>query len=86
MLALMHVRSGQVTILPEADLALEPGDGLLFAGAESARRRLTLTALNANMLSYVMTGRERNTGWIWQLLTRPVTLRPGRRGPWTWLR
>jgi hypothetical protein len=47
-------------------MPLHYGDQLLFAGRARARdRQLTLLG-NANILTYLLTGRERPGGWIWQ--------------------
>lgn len=61
-LPLLLVRAAQVHTMPAAGRALEAGDQILFAGHVGMRRRLDLTLQNANVLDYVLTGRERSHG------------------------
>jgi voltage-gated potassium channel len=63
---LMVERDEETILLPEADLILVAGDHLLLAGAHEDRSRLGLTLQNANALEYVLTGREKAGGWLWQ--------------------
>lgn len=67
-LALMIERDGGALILPEDDAGLVAGDHLLLAGRHEARSRLDLTVQNANALEYVLTGRDKSGGWLWQRL------------------
>lgn len=67
-LPLMIERHERTLLLPEADAALVAGDHLLLAGRHEARSRLDLTVQNANALEYVLTGRDKSGGWLWQRL------------------
>lgn len=58
------------SLVPMASEALRLGDEILFAGHRDANTRQALTLQNANALAYVLTGRDSNTGWLWNLLTR----------------
>jgi voltage-gated potassium channel len=63
---LMLVGSDRVSMFPADNMPLHRGDELLFAGRGRAHdRQLTLLG-NANILTYLLTGRERPGGWIWQ--------------------
>lgn len=65
---LMVVRRGETHVLPGHDLALRPGDAILFAGNATARRRQALVAANFNVRDYVETGLEAPGGYVWQWL------------------
>ncbi|HMV71163.1 MAG TPA: NAD-binding protein [Pseudomonadales bacterium] len=69
MVALLVERNGKPQLLPPAELALMPGDQLLLAGADGARRRFELTLQNSNVMEYVLSGRESGGGWLWQRLS-----------------
>jgi voltage-gated potassium channel Kch len=57
--------------LPDAALALQPGDQLLFAGRGRARDQQQSTLRNEKIRDYVLTGRDPPAGWLWQRLQRP---------------
>ena len=57
-LALLVLRDGRETLLPNDDFALGDGDELLFAGRSRGRRRMTITLHNPRVLHYACTGRE----------------------------
>lgn len=59
--ALLLVRAGSVSDCPAAATELRPGDELLFAGPDWARRAMRETLLNANTAAYALTGREPKT-------------------------
>lgn len=65
---LMVLRDQQEIILPAPNLPLLPGDQLLFAGTAEARIRQDLILRNANVLDYVLTGRDIPGGWVWRQL------------------
>lgn len=65
---LMVVRQGESFLLPGDEFRLKAGDALLIAGRHAARSALNLTLQNANVLDYVLTGRDRRGGWLWQVL------------------
>lgn len=67
---LLLLRSGAQTLLPDDDVALAPGDQVLFAGRGDARRQLEATLRNVNVLEYLRTGRDLPGGWIWRKLAR----------------
>ena len=57
-LALLVLRNGRETLLPNDDFALAESDELLFAGRSRGRRRMAITLHNPRVLHYVCTGRE----------------------------
>lgn len=67
---------------PARDVALRPGDALLFAGTAAARRAIGFTLTNDHALEYVLTGIDLPGGWIWERLSpqRPATRRGGAGG------
>ncbi|HEX9171676.1 MAG TPA: NAD-binding protein [Telluria sp.] len=67
---LMVVRRERSFLLPGDELALAAGDALLIVGQHAARSALELTLQNANALEYVLTGRDRRGGRLWQFLFR----------------
>ena len=64
MLALMHVRNNEVTLLPGDDCIIEPGDRMLWAGREGMQDRLAWLLHNPDSLEYVIDGRERPVGTV----------------------
>jgi hypothetical protein len=64
---LMIVRQGESFLLPGDEFGLQAGDALLIAGRQ-ARSALHLSLQNANALDYILTGRDRRGGWLWQFL------------------
>ncbi|MDX1374603.1 MAG: NAD-binding protein [Burkholderiales bacterium] len=78
----LYLASGEtVTLLPDDEIPLAPGDALLFAGKPAARRAQLQTLRNVNVRDYVVHGIDRPGGWIWQRLTQrqapPRAPRPG---------
>jgi voltage-gated potassium channel len=69
-LPLMLVRGADRNELPPGTTELRPGDALLFAGRERARRAMQQTLLNANTAEYVLTGRDRPSSLLARLLDR----------------
>jgi Trk K+ transport system NAD-binding subunit len=67
-IVLMIVRRGEPVFLPDDEFRLEAGDELLIVGRHAARSALDLTLQNANALDYILTGRDRRGGWLWQFL------------------
>ncbi|MES2758479.1 MAG: NAD-binding protein [Pseudomonadota bacterium] len=67
---LMIVRQGQSFLLPGDEFSLQQHDALLIVGQHAARFALYLTLQNENALDYVLTGRDRRGGWLWQFLFR----------------
>lgn len=64
-LALLVLRGGRETLLPNDDFALAEGDEILFAGRGRGRRRMAVTLSNRRVLYYVCTGREPPRRWQW---------------------
>jgi Trk K+ transport system NAD-binding subunit len=67
--ALYAMHKGKPLVLPADDMALEPGDRVLFAGRRSARTAQWQALRNLNVLEYVLTGTEAH-GWLWRKLAR----------------
>jgi Trk K+ transport system NAD-binding subunit len=68
--ALLLLRAGKETVLPAHETTLAEGDQLLFAGSAGARRLQRMILQDANVLTYVQTGRNVPGGWVWQRLGR----------------
>ncbi|SDB80831.1 Trk K+ transport system, NAD-binding component [Raineyella antarctica] len=68
--ALLVSRAGTMIYRPGPDTLLQVDDEVLFAGPESARRRIELSARNDDILDYVRTGRESNGGTLWRIARR----------------
>lgn len=66
---LMIERQGQIFLLPDDEFILETDDALLVAGQHHTHSVMDLTAQNMNALSYVLTGKDRRGGWLWQWLS-----------------
>ena len=67
-LVLMVDRDGRTFLLPHDGFHLQKGDAILLAGQHHVRSVLDLTLKNANVLDYVLTGRDQRGGWIWRVL------------------
>lgn len=65
---LLAVREGRNIELPEADLGLREGDEFLFAGIAAVIPNQQLILRNANVLDYVLLGRQTGGGWLWRKL------------------
>jgi Trk K+ transport system NAD-binding subunit len=66
--ALLLIRHGARTEQPPATTELEPGDGLLFAGRELARRTMLEMLLNASIAEQALTGRDPPSSVLGRLL------------------
>ncbi|MBK6999541.1 MAG: potassium channel protein [Rhodoferax sp.] len=75
MMPLLLVRGEQLLVTPEPGTMVEAGDQILFAGCAGARSQLELTLDNANVLDYVLTGRERPNSWIWRWISEGSPIR-----------
>ena len=64
MVALMHVRHGQHTLLPDDDFALQLGDRVLWTAREGLRDQLAWLLHNPDQLAFAMDGQERPVGAI----------------------
>ena len=69
-------RTDQAFDLPEDGVELQPGDQVLFAGRDGARELQQSLLRNENVRDYVLTGRDRPAGWLWQRLQRQRPIRP----------
>ncbi|MFD2093304.1 potassium channel family protein [Blastococcus deserti] len=67
---LLVMRGGDVTLAPDDDFVLRPGDELLLAGWPAARRALETTLVVDGVLEYVVSGRRVPSSWIWRRLSR----------------
>jgi voltage-gated potassium channel len=61
-------RNGQLIALPEDAVEVRPDDEFLYAGTLTARRAQVGLLRNLNVCTYLLTGNERPSGWIWQKL------------------
>ena len=62
------VRGVHRTFLPEASEALERGDRLVMLGSELALDLLTLTLHYDRTLTYLVTGVDEPSSWVWRRL------------------
>lgn len=67
--ALYAMQKEKPVVLPPDDMALSPGDRVLFAGRSAAREAQARALRNLNDLEYVLTGHEA-PGWLWRKLAR----------------
>lgn len=67
---LMLRRDERNHLLPEPDMPLELGDRLLLAGRTGSVRRLRAILESDQTLTYVLTGKELQQGWVWNWLSR----------------
>lgn len=68
-IALLLKRGEDETVVPDESMPLERGDRLLLAGRIEARRQLSWIERNHNSFAYLVTGRERPSGYAWEWLT-----------------
>ncbi|MEU4419643.1 NAD-binding protein [Actinoplanes sp. NPDC024001] len=66
---LLILRDGQATLGPDDDVALRPGDQILFAGQPWDKRALLETLTINSVSQYVLHGRRVPSSWVWQRLT-----------------
>ena len=69
-LALLMTRDGADRLLPADETALRAGDVLLFCGRSGVASRMAWVAENLNAITYVVTGDERPSGYVWRLFSR----------------
>jgi voltage-gated potassium channel len=67
---LLALRDGEALLTPEADLVLEPGDELLFAGRAAVHREVEATLFIDGVADYLVTGQRVPSSWIWRKLSR----------------
>ncbi len=67
-IVLLVMRNREVTLAPDDDFVLRPGDELLLAGWGAARRALDVILLVPGILDYLVTGRRVPSSWIWRKL------------------
>jgi voltage-gated potassium channel len=68
-IVLLVMRGRDVTLAPDDDFVLLPGDELLLAGWAAARRALDTILLVDGVLEYVVTGRRVPSSWIWRRMS-----------------
>ena len=78
-IVLLVMRDRDVTLAPDDDFLLRPGDELLVAGWGAARRALDTILLVPGILEYLVTGYRVPSSWLWRKL-RPAH-QPLRRPP-----
>jgi Trk K+ transport system NAD-binding subunit len=66
---LLVLRDSEVTLAPDDDFLLRPGDELLIVGRPAARRALTTLLMVEGVIEYVVTGRRVPSSWIWRRLS-----------------
>jgi voltage-gated potassium channel len=71
-------RGGQLIALPDDAAEVRLGDELLYAGTLAARRAQVGLLRNLNVCTYLLTGNERPSGWVWQRLAAGRSIRPSR--------
>lgn len=69
-IALLVKRGDTSILLPDENLPLEKGDNVLLCGHFGARYQMEWIAKNHNVFDYLITGRERASGALWQWLSR----------------
>ncbi|MBU1192917.1 MAG: NAD-binding protein [Gammaproteobacteria bacterium] len=67
---LLLKRGNHLELLPEMETLIQDRDQLLFCGIDAARLAMKTTLRNFNVLSYVLTGVDRPSGYVWRWLTR----------------
>jgi len=67
-IALLHLRDGEETLLPDVNLPLALGDEVLYCGAERTDELMEWSLVNPKALDYVTTGRETPEGLVWRWL------------------
>jgi len=60
-------------LCPDDDESLRVGDRILLAGRSRAARMVRSCLENDQILEYLLTGRSRQQGWVWQWLERRRT-------------
>ncbi|MBS3743337.1 MAG: NAD-binding protein [Wenzhouxiangellaceae bacterium] len=68
-IVLLRREDGDI-LCPEDDEMLQIGDRILMAGRSRAARAVRPTLDNDQTLEYLLTGRARQHGWVWQWLER----------------
>ncbi|WP_232059035.1 hypothetical protein [Kineobactrum salinum] len=70
-LEVIYIRRQQQDVLwPEDSMPLALGDQLLLAGRDSAAATVSAMLENDRQLAYVLTGIDKQQGWLWQWLER----------------
>ncbi len=68
--ALLLRRDDQDTLLPPDDIELQLGDRLLLAGRSGSSGWLESTLQNDTTLTWLITGKEVQQGWLWRKLSK----------------
>jgi voltage-gated potassium channel len=80
-IVLLVLRGREVTLAPDDDFVLQPGDELLLAGWAAARRALDTILLVDGVLGYLVTGRREPSSWIWRRLSAVRAAEPAAHDP-----
>lgn len=67
-IALLLKRGNTEIVVPDESMPLERGDRLLLAGRVEARHQLSWIERNHNSFTYLVSGRERPAGYVWEWL------------------
>ena len=62
-------RSDRQIRLPDDDTKIFPGDRILFCGQPGAHSMMEWLSGNQNVFSYIQTGEEHPSGYLWRLMT-----------------
>ncbi len=68
--ALLLRRAGETLLRPEPEVVLRKGDEVLFCGRRDAATRMAWVVWNLNAVSYIVTGTERPSSFVWRLVSR----------------
>lgn len=69
-MALMVVRNGNIQLLPADGYELRLEDEVLFCGLSWVLAQMLWTVYNNNVLRYVLSGSESDSGYLWRRLIR----------------
>ena len=69
LIAMSLIRDGETRILPATDTVLQPDDELVLAGRSKAFHTLGATLNYTSALTYVATGREVPSTWLWRVVS-----------------
>jgi voltage-gated potassium channel len=73
---LLVFRERECVLTPDPDFRLLPGDQLLLAGRNAARRLLETTLLVDATAAYVVADLDVPSGWVWRKLARRTAVTP----------
>ncbi|HWU33824.1 MAG TPA: NAD-binding protein [Methylovorus sp.] len=67
---LMILRNHQPLLLPEADIALERGDRILFCGHDNAKSTTTYALSDFKTMRYMLHDQQLADSWLWRQIKR----------------